>query len=38
MKDSLHIGDGLHPNREGGIVMAQEVIRTGGVVNGINTD
>lgn len=38
MKDSLHIGDGLHPNREGGIVMAQEVIRTGGIVNGINTD
>ncbi len=27
MKDELHIGDGLHPNKEGGIVMANVVLQ-----------
>lgn len=38
MKDDLHIGDGLHPNKAGGIVMAQTVFNDGGLINGINTD
>lgn len=25
MKDELHIGDGLHPNREGGVAMAESI-------------
>lgn len=38
MKDLLHIGDGLHPNKEGGMAMAQEVLNTGGTDNGIITN
>ncbi len=38
MKDQLHIGDGLHPNKEGGVVMAQVVFQNGGIDNGIITD
>lgn len=38
MKEHLHTGDGLHPNKEGGIVMAQVVFQDGGIDNGIITD
>ncbi|GAB6108293.1 GDSL-type esterase/lipase family protein [Fusibacter bizertensis] len=38
MKDELHIGDGLHPNKAGGVVMAQTVLYNGGLMNGINTN
>lgn len=36
MKDEYHIGDGLHPNSEGGIAMAQEVLIRGGFNCGIS--
>lgn len=38
MKDELHIGDGLHPNKAGGVVMAQTIFYDGGLVNGIITN
>ena len=34
MKDQLHTGDGLHPNKAGGVVMAQVVFQNGGIDNG----
>lgn len=38
MRDDLHIGDGLHPNKAGGIVMAETVLNDGGLVHGINSN
>lgn len=37
MIDAYHIGDGLHPNSEGGIAMAKEVLKTGGMNSGTLT-
>ena len=38
MKEHLHTGDGLHPNKKGGTVMAPVVFQNGGIDNGIITD